>query len=111
MFRLIIMLFFIGYAGFHSNGINGIFTNFKNLVYTMWELLSFFNIVSVNITGDGILTGFFLHYIVYAFVGFVLELFNIKKGCFGKLFGKAAYWIIGIPVSFILNCFSSILFG
>lgn len=109
--KLIIMLFLIGYAGFQSNGISGMVTNFKNLGYTVWELLGFFNILSVNITGDGILTGFFLHYIVYVFVGFVLELFNIKKGCFGKLFGKAVYWIIGIPVSFILNCFSSILFG
>lgn len=104
------MLFIIGYTGFQSNGISGMFTNFKNLVYTLWELLSFFNIVSVNITGDGILTGFFLHYIVYALVGFVFELFNIKKGYFGKLFGKAAYWIVGIPVSFILNFFSSMLF-
>lgn len=109
--KLIMILFLIGYAGFQSNGISGMFTNFKNLGYTLWELLKFFNVVSVNITGDGILTGFFLHYIVYTLVGFAFELFNVKKGCFGKLFGKSAYWIIGIPVSFILNYFSSILFG
>ena len=109
--KLIIMLFLIGYVGFKSNGISGVFINFKNLGYIVLELLKFLNIVSVNINGDGILTGFFLYYIVYTFVGFVFELFNVKKGCFGKLFGKATYWIIGIPVSFILNYFSSILFG
>jgi len=104
------MLFFIGYAGFKSDGINGLFTNFKNLGYTMWGVLRMLNVVSINISGDGILTNFFLHYIVYVLVGLVFELVNMKKGCFGKLFGKAAYWIIGIPVSFVLNYFSSLLF-
>ena len=61
--KLIIMLFLIAYVGFKSNGISGVFINFKNLGYIVLELLKFLNIVSVNINGDGILTGFFLYYI------------------------------------------------
>lgn len=110
MFEFAIILILIICTGFRNDGIAGIFENLNTLLIIVKELLGLLNIFTVNITGDGILTDFFLHYIVYALVGFVLELFNVKKGCFGKLFGKAAYWIIGIPVSFILNYFSSILF-
>lgn len=111
IFKFIIMLGFIIYSGFKSGGISGVVENLNALGITIKELLWLLNIFSLSITGDGVLTGFFLHYIIYVLVGLVLELFNIKKGCFGRLFGKAAYWIIGILVSFILNCFSSILFG
>ena len=110
MFELIIMLLLIIYNGFSNDGIVGIFANLNVLLMMLKKLLGLVNIFIVNITGDGILTNLFFHYVVYIIVGLVLELFNIKKGCFGKLFGKAAYWIIGIPVSFILNYFSTVIF-
>ena len=109
--RIIIGIFLIVYAGFYSNGIEGALTNLKSLVSVFWQLLIFLNATIVKITGDGILTNFFLHYIVYALVGLLFEFFSIKKGCFGKLFGKVSYWIIGIPVSIILNYLSLLFFG
>ena len=111
IFKFIIMLGFIIYSGFKSGGISGVVENLNALGITIKELLGFLNIFSLSITGDGVLTGFFLHYIVYGLVGVAFELFNIKRGYQGKLFGKVAYLIIGIPVSFILNYFSSIFFG
>lgn len=103
----LLLLSFIGYAGFQSNGINGIFSNFKDLCSAIWELLKFINFTYETITGDGLLTGFFLHYIVYFLVGLLFELFNVQKGCFGKV----SYWLIGIPVSIVLNILSSVIFS
>lgn len=111
MFEFVIILILIIYTGFRNDGIAGIFESLNILLIIGKELLGFLNIFTVNIIGDGILTGFFLHYFVYTLVGVTFELFNIKRGYPGKLFGKIAYLIIGIPVSFILNYFSSIFFG
>lgn len=111
IFKFIIMLGFIIYSGFKSGGISGVVENLNALGMTIKELLGILNIFSLNITGDGVLTGFFLHYIVYGLVGVAFELFNIKRGYRGKLFGKVAYLIIGIPVSFILNCLNLMIFG
>lgn len=111
MLRFIILLFLIIYTGFKSDGFNGVLTCFETLGCIMCEWLKLLNIASIYITGDSILTHFFFYYIVYTIVGLIFELFNIKKGYFGRLFGNATYWIIGIPVSFILNYFSSMLFG
>ena len=77
--RIIIVVFLITYAGFYSNGIEGALTNLKSLVSVFWQWLVFLNTIIVQITGDGILTNFFLHYIVYALVGLLIEFFNIKK--------------------------------
>lgn len=107
----LLLLSFIGYAGFQSNGINGIFSNFKDLGFTIWELLKFINFTYETITGDGLLTGLVSHYIVYFLVGLLFELFNVQKGYFGKVFGKVSYWLIGIPVSIVLNILSSVIFS
>lgn len=109
--KLIIMLCLIAYAGFKIDGINGIFNNFQILGTTMWETLKMMNVISFEITNDGILTDFFKYYIAYFLVGLLFEVFNIKKGYFGKVFGKISYWIMGIPVSIVLNLFSNLLFS
>jgi len=109
MYRLIIMISLLAYAGFKTNSINGIFDNFKTIGITVWELLKLTNIISFAITNDGILTNFFKYYIVYFLVGLLFEIFNIKKGDFGKIFGKMSYWILGIPVSALLNIISNLL--
>ena len=110
IFKLIVMVALLGYAGFKANGIDGVLTTFNNLKLIMWEWLKILNTICVSIMGDGFLTNLFLHYIVYALVGFLFEVFTIKKGKFGKIFGKVAYWLLGIPVSFILNELSNLLF-
>lgn len=46
MYRLIIMICLLAYAGFKTNGINGIFDNFKTIGITVWELLKLTNIIS-----------------------------------------------------------------
>lgn len=111
MLKLILMLICIAWAGFQTNGLYGVLDNFKALFTTIWELLKLVNIISFKFSNGGVLTNFFGCYFIYFLVGLTLELFNIPKGTFGKLFGKLAYWLIGIPVSFVLNILSNLLFG
>ena len=57
------------------------------------------------------ITNLFQTCVTFSIVGIIFVLFNIKKGKFGKYFGKMAFWIIGFPVAFLLNQISKFLFN
>ena len=88
---------------FYFNGLNGVLKFFKNLSITFWSVLKMLNLITVQTNGDTILTLTFSSGITFMIVGILLELFNITKGTFGRYFGKISFWLIGMPVSFILN--------
>ena len=84
------------------------FIGIKTLLLIMWELLKLINLVFVNLTGDTILTILFKSSITFFLVGLALEIFNIPRGKLGKIFGKVSFWLIGFPVSFVLNFIANI---
>lgn len=98
------------FLSFLAAGINGVWNLLKNLCSIILWLLNLTNLISVKITGDGILTHLLLQLIVWITVGFVFILCSIQKGFFGKIFGKIIYRIIKVPVTSILNYFSSLFF-
>lgn len=95
---------------FLATEINGVWNFISNLGYIILWIINLTNLISIKITGDGVLTHIFLHPIVWGLVGFLFIVWDIEKGFFGKIFGKAIYRIIKVPVSSILNYFSSLFF-
>ena len=106
---LISLILFMGII-FYFKGFNGIFDFIKNLSIAFWSALKMLNLITIQFTGDTILTLIFSSGITFMIVGFMLELFNIPKGKFGSLFGKGAFWLIGMPVSFFLNIIGRLIF-
>ena len=83
---------------------------FKSFTILILAIFQFMNLFSVGLIGDSVLTLIFKTAITFVVVGIVLEVFSIPKGTFGKWFGKGAFWLIGLPVSFILNILSKLIF-
>lgn len=106
IFSIILILGLI----FYYQGINGLFGFLKTMGITMWEILKMINMVLIEIIGDSILKFLFKTTITFLIVGFILEFLSISKGTFGKWFGKVAFWLIGFPVSFLLNLLSGLIF-
>ena len=107
---IITLIFFIGmifcFKGWHEG-----FKAIENLSISLLSVLKMLNLITVQSTGDTILTLIFSSSITFMIVGIILELFNISKGKFGRLFGKVSFWLIGIPISFILNILGRLIFN
>lgn len=95
---------------FYFNDLNVVLKFFENLSITFWSILKMLNLITVQTNGDTILALTFSSGITFMIVGVVLELFNIPKGNFGRYFGKISFWLIGMPVSFILNIIGRLIF-
>ena len=107
---LVSLILIIGII-FYFKGLNGVLEFIKNLSIAFWSVLKMLNLITVQSTGDTILTLIFSSIITFMIVGIILELFNIPKGKFGRLFGKVSFWLIGIPISFILNVLGRLIFN
>ena len=107
---LVSLILIIGII-FYFKGLNGVLEFIKNLSIAFWSVLKMLNLITVQSTGDTILTLIFSSSITFMIVGIILELFNIPKGKFGILFGKVSFWLIGIPISFILNILGRLIFN
>lgn len=103
---IVFFLYFI----YKNSGIQGVINAIKQMIISSWEFICLLNFTSVQITGDSILVALCATPITFLIVGIVFELLNIKKGKFGKYFGKASFNLIGIPVSFVLNLIGTIIF-
>lgn len=101
---------FLLYFVYKKNGIKGVFWALKEIFISAWNFICLLNFTSVQITGDSILVALYSTPITFAIVGFVFEILHIKKGKFGKYFGKLLFYIIGIPISFILNLIAIVIF-
>lgn len=106
----LISLILLVCIAFCFNGLNGVLQLIKNLRITLWSVLKMLNLITINFTGDTILALIFSSGITFIIVGILLELFNITKGIFGRFFGKISFWLIGIPVSFVLNILGRLIF-
>lgn len=101
---------FLLYFVYKKSGIKGVFWALKEIFISTWNFICLLNFTSVQITGDSILVALYATPITFTIVGFAFELLHIKKGKFGKYFGKLLFYLIGIPVSFILNLIAIVIF-
>ena len=95
---------------FYASGIDGVFTFWHNLAVSIWGALCIFNQITLGIVGDSILTLTFKSSITFLIVGIIIEIINAPRGKFGHYLGKGLFWVVGLPVSFILNFIGSLLF-
>ena len=93
--RIILILVLV----YRASGLKGVGEIFNTTI----KMLSFINLVSINITGDSILVALFATSLEYLIVGLLFKIFKIEKGFFGKIFGKTSYFLVSFPVTFILN--------
>lgn len=64
---------------------------------------SAFNFLLDNISISFIIS-YLKFFIIYIIVGRILEIFNIKKGEFGRIVGKISFYIVGISITALINC-------
>ena len=93
--RIILILVLV----YRASGLKGVGEIFNTTI----KMLSFINLVSINITGDSILVTLFATSLEYAIVGLIFKIFKIKKDNFGKIVGKLSFYLVSFPVTFILN--------
>ena len=108
--EVLISLILLICIAFCFNGLNGVLKLIKNLCITWLSVLKMLNLITVNFTGDSILTLIFSSGITFIIVGILLELFNITKWDLGRFFGRISFWLIGIPVSIVLNIIGRLIF-
>ena len=96
---------------YYASGWSGVVNTLNALINSCWQVIKWLNQITIQINGDSLSTNLFQTGITFFIVGIILELLNIKKGKFGKYFGKIAFWIIGFPVAFLLNQISKFLFS
>lgn len=73
-------------------------------------LLNSFNIVTISLSGDGLITTLFSSLVVYGLVGMVFYFIPLR-GRIGSVFGKVCYWLLGGVVGTILNYINNIIFN
>ena len=95
---------------FVLSGWDAALNTFCSLMKVCWDVLNLVNQITIQINGDSLITNLFQTSVTFAIVGLLLELFCIKRGKFGKFFGKTAFWLVGYPVAFVLNQISKLIF-
>ena len=93
--RIILILVLV----YRASGLKGVGEIFNTTI----KMLSFINLVSINITGDSILVALFATSLEYAIVGLLFKIFKIEKGLFGKFIGKLSFYLVSFVVVFVLN--------
>ena len=111
MIKLLFRFFLIGYFIYQVNGVDAVMNYIENLFSSVWFILVMMNNITVPFLGDSVLSLIFGSFITFSIVGLILELFNIPRGKFGHYFGKTVFWLVGIPVSFVLNQISKLIFN
>lgn len=111
LIEIIITIFSICGLSYYTSGWSGAINTFNIILSNCWQVLKWINQITIAINGDSLLTNLFQTCVTFSIVGIIFELLNIKKGKFGKYFGKMAFWIIGFPVAFFLNQISKFLFN
>lgn len=106
-FKTIIIICGISFV---LSGWDAALNTFCFLMKVCWDILKLINQITIQINGDYLITNLFKTSITFAIVGILLELLCIKRGKFGKFFGKTAFWLVGYPVAFVLNQISKLIF-
>lgn len=88
---------------FKNEGIIGVLEFLKSIVFAVWEFLKMFNMISIELLGESILTKLFSHGIVFYIVGLIFSILYIPRSKIGKYIGKFLYKIIMYPVSSLLD--------
>jgi hypothetical protein len=101
----ILLLIFIYIGG----GLTALLNFSNDLATIILELLKIINIVSMSYNGVHVLVLLFSTTVTFLLVGIILEEINSPRGRTGSYFGKLLFWLIGIPVSLILNTIILIL--
>ena len=107
----IISLSIIIIITYYTSGIDTVWKFLCNLVEAMWGVLCIYNQVILGIAGNSVLALVFKSSITFFAVGIILEAFNLPKGKIGHYLGKGLFWLVGLPVSLILNLLGSLLFN
>lgn len=81
-----------------------------NMFQIFPAILNILNEIVLAITGDHIITILLGTTITFFVVGLLLEIFNIPRGKFGSAIGSLMFWLVGFPVSFILNFIGRLFF-
>lgn len=109
--RIILTILTLCGLSYYVSGWDGAINTFYSLLNSFFQTLKLVNQITIQINGDSLLTNLFQTSITFFTVGIIFELLNVKKGKFGKYFGKVTFWLIGFPVAFILNQVSKFLFN
>ena len=107
LFSLLILILIL----FCTSGIDAVWKFLCNLAQAMWGALCIYNQVIVGFAGNSVLALIFKSSITFFIVGIILEAFNLPKGKIGHYLGKGLFWLVGLPVSLILNFIGSLLFN
>ena len=108
--KIIIPIIVLCGISFYLGGWDAALDTFCSLMKVCWDILKLINQIIIQINADSLITNLFKTSITFAIVGLLLELFCIKRGKFGKFFGKTAFWLVGYPVAFVLNQISKLIF-
>ncbi|MGE5456560.1 MAG: hypothetical protein ACM3O4_05620 [Ignavibacteriales bacterium] len=106
IFSLIIFMLFVFYTG----GLKAVWVFICNMVQVVWLFFIMLNSVAIEATNDSIITLLLKSSITFGIVGIILEAINAPRGKVGSIFGKALFWVVGFPVSIILNFIGSLIF-
>ena len=109
--QFIFTILVLCYISFKYHGIDGLNNTVTNLFTSCISSLKWINEILFQLNNESILTYLFQHKITFFIVGILFVIFNVNKSKFGKLFGKIAYWIIGIFVALILDYISNLIFN
>lgn len=106
IFSLIIFMLLALYNG----GIKAVWNFICNMSEVVWLSFIMLNRVAIETTSDSIITLSLKSSITFIIVGILLEVINAPRGKFGSVIGKALFWIVGFPVSIMLNFVGSLIF-
>ena len=96
---------------FKNDGINAVFSLWKNLGQIFIAIPTWLNMITLSLIGDSLITYIYGGALTFFIVGIILSFINAPKGKIGSIFGKVLFWVVGFPVSFILNFFGKIIWN
>lgn len=103
-------ILFILVLVYYSGGFEAVGEIIKSFTMVTGIVLSSINSFTLSLYDSSIVDILLRTSIVFILAGLILDLFNISKGRSGSIFGKFLFWLIGIPVSIILNFIASFIF-
>lgn len=93
-----------------KKGVHGILEFIKQTGDVVCAFFGWMNTMIVGLTGNGFFTVLFGSAFVFVIFGFIMDFFDFPRGKIGSIFNKILFWLIGFPVSFILNYLSWLVF-
>lgn len=107
----IITMIILSVVAFNNGGFTALFKLWNDFCTIFLAVFVWMNMITISLTGDSIITILLSSSIIFIIVGFVFSYIDAPKGKIGHLFGKTLFWLIGIPVTFILNFIGKIIFN